>query len=256
MDMKFFEFPGIPNVGCVFCGRSDADLPYDGNISFAVGDLPASVRDNRFSLARSLARQGMGSWCECTQVHGDDIVMEAAATDIFAKPQNLRAADGMTTSLPGLGLMIKTADCQPLLLTDAAGTHIMALHVGWRGNRINFPASAVKAFCARYNLDPGDLWAVRGPSLGPGSAQFLEFDSEWGPEFREWRFEKTGCMNLWGLTRSQLEKAGVPSEHIFGLDICTYANDDHYFSYRREKPTGRQASIIWIRAGHGPDRKA
>lgn len=248
MHMNFFEFPGIPTVGCVFCGRSDSDLPYDGNISFAVGDLPASVRDCRFSLARALARYGMKDWCECNQAHGDNLLTEPVATDIFIGPQNLQIADGMMTTQPGLGLMIKTADCQPVLLSDSAGAHVMALHVGWRGNRIDFPATAVREFCGRYGLEPAELWAVRGPSLGPGCAEFCNFDAEWGAEYRPWFSEQTGCMNLWGLTRRQLEGAGVPEDHIFGLDICTYLNDSNFFSYRREKSTGRQASLIWIKA--------
>lgn len=248
MDIKFFEFPGMPNVRCVFCGRSDADLPFDGNISFSVGDLAASVRDCRFSLARALARHGMTAWSECAQAHGDTVIFEAAPTDAFAKPQTLLVADGMTASSPGLGLMIKTADCQPLLIADSSGSHIMALHVGWRGNRINFPKKAIEEFCDYYKLKPAEIWAVRGPSLGPAAAEFRNFDSEWGPEFQKWRSDLTECMNLWGLTRNQLESAGVPSHHIFGLDICTYFNDDNYFSYRREHGTGRQASLIWIKA--------
>lgn len=250
MELNYFEFPGIPGVGCVFCGRADAVIPYAGNISFAVEDRPANVRANREWLLDALGSYGLQSWSECTQVHGNQLILDALETDCLIDPGELACADGMTTCKTGLGLMIKTADCQPILLTDTTGSHIMALHAGWRGNRINFPASAVRKFCQHYGLCPADLWAVRGPSLGPDAAEFLNFDTEWGTSFKPWYSEATRKMNLWGLTRYQLEAAGIPGSHVFGLDICTFDNAHKYFSYRRQKQTGRQASLIWIKSEH------
>jgi copper oxidase (laccase) domain-containing protein len=55
-------------------------------------------------------------------------------------------------------------------------------------------------------------------------------------------------MDLWSLTRDQLTAAGVPAAHIFSIDICT-ASSPQFFSYRRDKVTGRQAGIIWIEEG-------
>lgn len=246
MALTFFQFPALPQIGCVFSGRTDSDMPYDGNISYDVGDIPFSVRDSRFSLFSQLGRRGMRAWRELCQVHGNTILIEPSPTDAYNKPACLAEADGMMTSKAGLGLMIKTADCQPLLITDKSGKYIMALHVGWRGNRINFPTTAVQAFCNQYDLEPASLLAVRGPSLGPGAAEFQNFDDEWGPEFINWFHRPTATMDLWALTRHQLEKAGVPSGNIYGVDICTYTNDDSWFSYRRDNLTGRQASVIWI----------
>lgn len=246
MAMIFFQFHGIPNVGCVFCGRSGAPGPYGGNISYDTADHPRNVRANRASLFSRLRSRGMQAWHECRQVHGDHLLIEPAPLPPRAAAPVCREADGMVSSTPGLGLMIKTADCQPVLLSDARGRHIMALHVGWRGNRIKFPATAVKRFCEQYQLDPAEIRAVRGPSLGPAAAEFVNFESEWGDEFRDFYDPQTGRMNLWALTRSQLESAGVPAAHIHGIDICTWMNEDAWFSYRRQKASGRQASFIWI----------
>ena len=55
-------------------------------------------------------------------------------------------------------------------------------------------------------------------------------------------------MDLWGLTRRQLQRAGLPERQIYGLDLCTASNNGQFFSYRREKRSGRQASLIWITA--------
>lgn len=231
--MIFFQFPDIPAVACVFSGR-------EANVA---------SRTERNALLRGLAGKGMVDMAECRQTHKDGIILEPVPRPYGANAGNLPEADGMMSSRPGLGLMIKTADCQPILLTDSAGAHIMALHVGWRGNRINFPATAIKTFCDQYRITPQEIWAVRGPSLGPASAEFVNFDSEWGPEFHDWYYPRSRTIDLWRLTRHQLEAAGVPAHQIYGTDICTYSNPDSWFSYRRDKSAGRQGSLIWIRTG-------
>ena len=142
--------------------------------------------------------------------------------------------------------MIKTADCQPILLTEPAGRFAAALHVGWKGNRRNYPALAVAEFCSRCRLRPEDLSAVRGPSLGPGEAEFTRFAGEWGPEFAPWFNPETRAMDLWSLTRHQLQQAGLRPERIYSLDLCTMSLPELFFSYRRSPRCGRQGSVIWI----------
>lgn len=225
----------------------DADAPenvFAGNISFNVGDDAAKVCANRQKLQALLRSYGLDSWAELQQVHGDAIIFEPESVACAAEPQ--LEGDGMATMQPGLGLLVKTADCQPVLLAHREGRHVAALHVGWRGNRCNFPASAVARFCERYNLLPADLMAVRGPSLGPARAEFINFEREWGAEFRPWFDPISKTMDLWGLTRSQLQAAGLPARQICGLDVCTMTNHDRFFSYRQSRQTGRQASLIWM----------
>ena len=154
------------------------------------------------------------------------------------------------TTQDGLALMIKTADCQPILLAHEGGRHILALHSGWRGSRADFAFAAVGEFCARYALDPAELWAVRGPSLGPAAAEFVNFAQEWGEDFAPWYCERWRAMDLWALTRSQLMRAGLRPERILGLDICTFEGHEMFFSHRHARKygseAGRQASLIWI----------
>ena len=237
-----FVFPGIAGVRCAFQVRSahDAD-PFAGNISLSVGGNPDHAARNRRDLA---AACGLKRLADLRQVHGDVTVFEPEATDAGTDPA--QEADGMATCRPGLGLMIKTADCQPLLLAHASGRYVAALHVGWRGNRIGYPGTGVRDFCARYSLDPAEISAVRGPSLGPAAAEFVNFDAEWGPEFLPWFDAARQTMDLWGLTRRQLEAAGVSPKRIFSLDMCTYSLPELLFSYRRDADCGRQGNVIWI----------
>lgn len=220
---------------------------YDGgNISFSAGDDAGRVADNRRDMLAALRTRGLTAWAELNQVHGDALLFEPESVPCQARP--VAEGDGMATSRPGLGLLIKTADCQPILLAHKSGRYVAALHAGWRGNRCDFPGTGVARFCARYNLKARDLLAVRGPSLGPARAEFVNFEREWGDAFRPWFDPQTRTMNLWGLTRHQLRQAGLPECQIFGLDLCTASNPDQFFSYRREKRSGRQASLIWIAA--------
>lgn len=237
MAMILFQFPDIPGVTCAFGDR--------GN------NVATNASDGRVFLFGKLAEKGVNAWSECRQVHKDHLLVEPSPTYPAPQAATICEADGLMSSCPGQALMIKTADCQPILLTDSSGAHIMALHAGWRGNRIDFPGTAVRAFCRQYGLRPEHVWAVRGPSLGPGAAEFVNFDAEWGPDFQQWYCPATGKMDLWKLTASQLEAAGVPARQIYSLDICTYANADSWFSWRRDKSEGRQASLIWIRPAGG-----
>lgn len=239
-----FTFPGVPGVQCAFHHRVGAGAtgPREfGNISFDVGDNPDSVRKNREEMQQRL---GFNAWAELKQVHGEVFIPDAVPTSLDAP--GIIEADGQATAVPGLALLIKTADCQPILLAHENGKHVAALHVGWRGNRLGFPISGVQAFCRHYGFAPQELFAVRGPSLGPERAEFVNAVAEWPEPFLKWYNPETRTMDLWGLTNAQLQQAGLLPERIFGVNTCTMSNATDFFSYRAHPASGRQASLIWI----------
>ncbi len=239
-----FAFPNLPRVRCAFTtrlGGVSAGEFTSANMSFDVGDNPDHVRANRQALQASL---GFHTWSECKQVHGDRTMFDPDFGDTEG-PGSVEA-DGLATTEPGRGLIIKTADCQPVFVAHRDGGHIMALHAGWRGNRIGYLGTAIAQFCAHYGLKPSDLLAVRGPSLGPAASEFVNYDSEWGPDFAQWYDAHTRHVDLWQLTRDQLLAAGLPSEHLYAIDLCTACLPSHFFSYRTEKVTGRMANVLWI----------
>lgn len=246
-----FEFVEIPGVACAFTSRRGgaSEPPHDSaNLSFEVGDEEEAVRQNRRAISDRL---GLTGWCECKQIHSDIMYFDPAP----GKPEDMATVegDGFATATPGHGLVIKTADCQPLLLAHRSGKYVAGLHVGWRGNQCNFPGSGVTRFCETYGLKPADIFAVRGPSLGPDAAEFINFGDDFGPGFKEYFNAATQTADLWRMTRDQLMTAGLPEKQIFGMDFCTMAMEDTFFSYRKAcaspvKGTGRQAGIIWIKA--------
>ncbi|MEG2004505.1 MAG: polyphenol oxidase family protein [Bilophila sp.] len=252
-----FVFPGINGVRCAFPTRAGgvtagATTPptrstdaFGGNIAFNVGDDLASVFANRKALVQTLHLSGLA---ECNQIHSDTMVFDPAPVSLEATPTPpiFPDGDGLATTRPGLGLMVKSADCQPVLIAHEKGRHIAALHVGWKGNRIAFLQSGIAAFCAHYDVSPSELYAVRGPSLGPAHAEFVKYATEWGDDFTRWYNRHTQTVNLWELTRAQLLAAGLEPERIFSLDLCTVSLPELFFSFRRDARCGRQGSLIWI----------
>lgn len=246
-----FAFPGLDKVRCAFQTRLTAGCEPGAQpraSDFGTVVLNPEVREeevleNRRTLKRQL---GFDSWQECRQVHGDTMLFDPlpASCEDFGSIE----ADGLATKRPGQALVIKTADCQPLLLAHEDQGHVAALHVGWRGNRMGFVQSGVQAFCRHYDLAPEACFAVRGPSLGPGASEFVNYEQEWGAPYRDYYDAKRQTVDLWRLTRDQLQAAGLRAGRIFGLDLCTWSLHDHFFSYRREKQGGRQASFIWLNA--------
>lgn len=229
-----FSFPGIAGVRCLFSTAAMGDMRLSGD--------PASDSGAVAARRRFMAAAGFARWAEVRQVHGDALVAAAGTPEPTLSDT---AADGHHTDKKGVGLTIKTADCQPLFLARTDGGAVAALHVGWRGNAAGYPLTAVERLCESYSCSPGEWVAVRGPSLGPAASEFVNFDSEWPREFLPWFDRERKTVDLWELTRSQLEKAGLPRRNIFSLDLCTYSMPGVFFSYRR-KDVGRLISAIWI----------
>ena len=230
-----FAFPGVPGVKCLFTTVQTGSISFDG-ASVDRGRIMANRR-------RLLEDCGPGRWVELKQVHGDAMAVDPEPMPVDASP--LIQADGSCTREKGLALLIKTADCQPILLCDAKGSAVAALHAGWRGNAMQFPEKGVRIFCERYGLEPKDLMAVRGPSLGPAAAEFINFDREWEPRFAPWFDRERRTMDLWSLARRQLADAGIAENRIFSLDLCTKSLPELFFSHRRGV-AGRMGSLIWI----------
>lgn len=228
-----FRFPAVPGVAVYFT------TGLYGNISLDFGLTGETDKARRAALAQLL---GFEAWTELFQVHGETLLVEPEPTP-FDAPSALEA-DGSATSRARHALVSKAADCQQIMLAHKSGSAVAALHCGWKGNAINFPGKAVAAFCRAYNFEASDVLAVRGPSLGPGAAEFVNFESEWGAEFRPWFNGQSKLMDLWSLTKHQLAQAGLNPQNIFSIDICTHTFSDFLFSFRRGH-SGRQAALIF-----------
>lgn len=241
------DWPAPANVAALtstrFGGISAA--PFDTlNLGDHVGDEPAAVASNRQQLVEACPGLAAISWLE--QVHGVAVVA--------AESGPAQRADAQFTQVASLGCAVMTADCLPVLFCDRAGTQVAAAHAGWRG----LCAGVLEATVATF-AEPAQLLAWLGPAIGPANfevgaevrAQFIEVAS---PAQRD---ATAGCFavtadtghflaDIYELARLRLRAAGVTA--IYGGGLCTVADPQRFYSYRRDGVTGRMASLIYLMA--------
>jgi YfiH family protein len=181
------------------------------------------------------------------QVHGDEIINK-----INKKTSN-PIGDGIITSLKHIALFLKTADCVPIFLYDYKNKIIGAVHAGWRGTSLKILKKAIQKMEHFYKTKPEDIFTFIGPSIGPCCYQVKDdVYSHFGFLGREKqnyftkRRDKSYMMDLKGINAYIAEQAGILSENIEICDLCTYCNPEIFYSYRRDKDTGRNLSFIMM----------
>jgi YfiH family protein len=211
--------------------------PWAGlNLGLRTDDDPAAVAENRARLERCLPQPPR--WL--SQVHGSVVV---DADDLDGMPQ----ADASVARRPGTVCAIMVADCLPVLLTDRAGRCIGAAHAGWRGLAGGVLANTI----ARMPAAPADLLAWIGPGIGPAAFEvgadvldaFCADEPGNRDAFRPLRAGKWLC-DLPALARAALRRAGVGD--IRGGELCTWSDPQRFYSYRRDRVTGRMAALLWM----------
>lgn len=210
--------------------------PYSAlNVGDKVGDNPLWVAANRESIRK---RCGVSQLVAAENVHG------AKVSCLTRKlPFALERCDGLLSQEADLALLITHADCQALLLFDPVTRTIGNVHAGWRGNVAGIFTVAIKQMCEKYGAQASNILACISPSLGPCHSEFVNYKEEF-PE-RLWKFQvKPYYFDLWEMSRSELLKAGILPHHIEIARLCTYDHPEQFFSYRRDKVTGRNGTVI------------
>ena len=228
-----------------FTRQGGASLsPYHSlNLSLTVGDRREAVAENRRLVQQEMGLTGLA---DATQEHGR---REAVVAGNPAGPAGEMevAADILLTDRPGVGLLIKQADCQAVVFYDPGRRVVANVHCGWRGQVQNVLPEAVARLRERFGCHPADLYAAVSPSLGPCCAEFRHFRREFPPEF--WPYQvRPNYFDLWRLSRDQLLAAGLQPEHLDQAGLCTRCAAAEFFSYRRDKVTGRQGTVIGLKA--------
>ncbi len=212
------------------------------NVSLAVGDRRELVAQNLRRIQATLGVEGLAS---AAQVHGERAAVITAAGQ--ARLTDIPEVDILITTVPGLGLLIKQADCQAVMFYDPVHRVVANVHCGWRGQVRNIFQEAVSLLQDRFGSQPADLYAAVGPSLGPCCAEFRNFREEFPPHLWNYQVRPT-YFDLWRLSRDQLAAAGLSPARIDLAGLCTRCGAETFFSYRRDRLTGRQGAVIALRA--------
>lgn len=213
-----------------------SDPPFDSfNLGAASGDNPRAVAENRRLLRSALP--AAPAWLK--QVHGNRVVH---LDDWF---EGL-AADAAWTDKPGQVAAVLTADCLPLLVADAGGACVAAIHAGWRGLAAGVVAAGIRAL----PVAPERLVAWIGPRICRDHYEVGADVRRAFPDSPEaFVASRRGhwMADLPAIARRQLKDSGVG--RVLDSHACT-AGKAEFFSYRRDKRTGRMASVIWIDEAH------
>jgi YfiH family protein len=206
------------------------------------------------------------------QVHGRHVVTIPRGIDdatLMALQTNRPDADGLVSAEPDIALVVRAADCVPLLMADRRTGVVAAVHAGWRGTAGRVAVAAIETMGREFGTDPGDVVVAVGPAIGPccydvgtdvvdafaaaGHERYLIDrwfqappaprggfrpvpDATGGPRLR---------LDVPGANRDQLMLAGVSEHHIHLVGLCTAMHLDVLTSYRAEKErAGRIAGVI------------
>lgn len=236
---------GLPEVVHGFFTRQGgaSSGPYHSlNVSLAVGDRREAVAEN---LSRMRQALGLARLAGAAQVHGGRAAVITSPEQ--AREEDIPAVDILVTTVPGLGLLIKQADCQAVMFFDPVHRVVANVHCGWRGQVLNLLGEAVRLLQSRFGTRPADLYAAVGPSLGPCCAEFRNFRREFPPDL--WTYQvRPAYFDLWRLSRDQLIAAGLLLSRLELAGLCTRCGGDDFYSYRRDKITGRQGALIALKA--------
>lgn len=208
------------------------------NLGLHVNDAPALVSENRRRYQQQAHMPASPVWLE--QVHGVRVLPLSRHT------ASGETADASITAERGVVATVMTADCLPLLLCDAKGTQVAAIHAGWRG----LCHGVIEATLAHFPV-PEQVMAYLGPAISQSAfevgpevrAAFMARSTEAEAAFVAADNGKL-LADLYLLARQRLQRCGV--SQIYGGSFCTYQQTGLFFSYRRDGQTGRMASSIWL----------
>ncbi|WP_208437343.1 peptidoglycan editing factor PgeF [Bartonella taylorii] len=220
------------------------------NVGQSSNDHPKNIAQNRILIADYFDVE-VQSLITVNQIHSCEIVVVNQA--FVDEPPK---ADALVTTMPELIIGILTADCGPVLFADPKAGVIAAAHAGWRGS-LNGIIEKTISVMEEQGAKRQSITAVLGPCIGPCHyevtsefyKQFIDCQNKFQKYFLKTDKVNHFHFNLWAFIMNQLQEAGV---HASCVELCTYQDEQHFFSYRRathrnEPDYGRQISAIMLK---------
>lgn len=228
--------------GCSTGPRATLDLAGRGSRE---GEALAQAETNLNRVRKRLDIPEVTRTLLLHQVHGASIHHDDGTPMSWPPPK----ADILVSAHPDALLMVRVADCMPILIHDPHSGAVAAVHSGWRGTVARAPRAAAMALMTGHQADPSDLIAAIGPAIGTSAFEVGEEVAE------AFRAEDMGAhvhqgqekphIDLFGAVWEDLVGAGLQPGNIDGAPLCTRSNVEDCFSYRRDGPDGgRMAAVI------------
>lgn len=245
--LQFDVFDGLPLHHGVFTRQGGVSpAPWDTlNLGGTVGDDPERVRLNKRRLIEAMGATESDLF-EVWQMHTDRVVLANGPR----RGDTLIQADAMVTRTSNVTLLMRFADCVPILLYDAHSHSIGMAHAGWLGTVRKTALATVVEMSERLASRPENLVAAIGPSIcvdhypvGPEVVEQVQ--AAFGEGADEHLVSRNGEIHfdLWSANRALLKQAGVGAVEVCG--VCTACHPEDWFSHRGESGlTGRFGAAL------------
>ncbi|MET3559683.1 YfiH family protein [Bartonella japonica] len=220
------------------------------NVGKSSNDQPTYIAQNRILMTNYFG-VGVQNLVTVNQTHSCEVI--TVHQSFSEEPPKV---DALVTTQKELVIGILTADCGPILFADAQAGVIAAAHAGWRGS-LNGIIEKTISVMEEQGAKRHTITAVLGPCIGPCHYEVTsEFYNQFMDSHKKFQkyFLKTDKINhfhfnLWAFIMDKLKEAGV---HASCVELCTYQNEQRFFSYRRsihrsEPDDGRQISAIMLK---------
>jgi len=252
-SIKYYKFSSLENQGiyhALFTRHGGiSPSPWNSlNFGASVGDDFQRVMQNR-EKALAVLQLKPESVYDTFQIHSTEIVL----TDRPLNPNVSHIkADAIITNKPNVTLMMRFADCVPILLFDPVNRVIGISHAGWIGTVNKIAGKTVLQMKQNYGTNPKHVLAAIGPSIGPdhysiGSDVLEKVQSSFGEKSKQLIIDNHGksYFDLWKANQVVLNEVGVTEIEVSG--ICTSCNLNDWFSHRGELgKTGRFGVVIGL----------
>lgn len=243
MATKFYQFTILKRYPQLVAGITDRDW---GNFSLAF-DSNSKVRQNKIKLAKTLKVNEQNIF-SVRQDHGSKIIIIKSAK---VKSEKI-VGDGMITKVKNLILMIKTADCFPVLMFDPQKQLIGAFHVGWRGAIQKIFISGLLQMINQFQCQAKNILVAIGPGIRQCCCQHKNLLQAKLPEWQSYINQEKNhwqSLDILSFIKDQLILAGVTKKNIEAMTVCTSCNNNffsHWRSLKKNEPEGRFATLIGL----------
>lgn len=188
-------------------------------------DVRFFTREDDLSDDASIAKVlGTERFATLKQTHGTNV---AIVTEPLRRTVE---ADASATDTQDLMLVIRIADCQPLIVYAPKQNVVGVIHAGWKGVRDGIIPAFYETLKNKWGIDPSDTLVCAGPSLCTECAEFTDPIAELptvDPMFFHGRH-----VDLRGAADHQLETLGIPASRRERSALCTKCTNDTLWSYR------------------------
>lgn len=157
--------------------------------------------------------------------------------------------DGIFTDQKKTALLIRHADCQAALIFDPVKNVIGAVHAGFRGQAAFIYTHAIQMMQDTFNSDVKDIRVAISPSLGQCHSEFKKYTEEFPSQLHG--YVKNMHMDLKKMALDEFLNLGILKEHIDVNPLCTFDDEEKFFSYRKTKTSKRLASLIVLNGHRG-----